>query len=135
MANILSPILIVRLSDLFCGNGPYRDHVAKEFHEEAVQIGLGPLRMQEENPLHVTGRGGERGSVHNSHPRKVIYLRVLSTFWVWLNLTLRFFFKFVLKANNARLSQHDIDPKMTAVFSNFCRKKFPGLTKEISCTY
>ena len=79
MANILSPILIVRLSDLFCGNGLDPDHVAKEFHEEAVQIGLGPLRMQEENPLHVTGRGGERGSVHNAHPRKVIYLRVLTT--------------------------------------------------------
>ena len=72
MANILSPILIVRLSDLFCGNGLDPDHVAKEFHEEAVQIGLGPLRMQEENPLHVTGRGGERGSFHNAHPRKVI---------------------------------------------------------------
>ena len=75
MANILSPILIVRLSDLFCGNGLDPDHVAKEFHEEAVQIGLGPLRMQEENPLHVTGRGGERGSFHNAHPRKVIYLK------------------------------------------------------------
>ncbi len=79
MANTLPPILIVRLSDLFCGNGLDPDHVAKEFHEEAVQIGNGPLRMQEKNPLHVTGGGGKRGSVHNTHPRKVIYLKVLTT--------------------------------------------------------
>ena len=37
---------------------------------------------------------------------------------------------------DARLSQHYISPKMICCnFSNFCRKKFPGLTKEISCTY
>ena len=32
---------------------------------------------------------------------------------------------------DARLSQHYISPKMTCCnFSNFCRKKFPGLTKK-----
>ena len=36
----------------------------------------------------------------------------------------------------ARLSQHYIGPKMTFCHSlNLCRKKFPSLTKEISCTY
>ena len=40
------------------------------------------------------------------------------------------------RSPNARLSQHYIGPKMTFWhFSNFYRKKFPGLTKEISCTY
>ena len=37
---------------------------------------------------------------------------------------------------NESLSQHYIGPKMTFWhFSNFCRKKFPGLIKGISCTY
>ena len=32
---------------------------------------------------------------------------------------------------DAKLSQHYISPKMTCCnFSNFCRKKFPGLTKK-----
>jgi hypothetical protein len=36
----------------------------------------------------------------------------------------------------ARLSQHYIDPKMTfRHFSNFCRKNFADLIKEISCTH
>ena len=40
------------------------------------------------------------------------------------------------RSPDARLSQHYIGPKMTFQhFSNFCRKKFPGLKKEISCTY
>jgi hypothetical protein len=37
---------------------------------------------------------------------------------------------------DARLSQYYISPKMICCnFSNFRRKKFPGFTKEISCTY
>ena len=40
------------------------------------------------------------------------------------------------RSPEARLSQHYIGPKMTFWhFSNFCRKKFPGLIKGISCTY
>jgi hypothetical protein len=40
------------------------------------------------------------------------------------------------KCLEVRPSEHYIGPKMTfSHFSNFCRKKFPGLTKEISCTY
>ena len=40
------------------------------------------------------------------------------------------------RSPEARLSQHYIGPKMTFQhFSNFCRKKFPGLIKGISCTY
>ena len=89
MANTLSPILIVRLSDLFCDNGLDPDHVAKEFHEEAVQIGNGPHRMQEKNPLHVTGRGGKRGSLHNTHPRKVLYFRVLIYVFFFREMTLQ----------------------------------------------
>ena len=39
------------------------------------------------------------------------------------------------RSPSTRLSQHCIGPKMTfGHFSNFSRKKFPGLTKEISCT-
>ena len=40
------------------------------------------------------------------------------------------------RSPEARLSQHYIGPKMTFWhFSNFCRKKFPGLIKGISCPY
>ena len=40
------------------------------------------------------------------------------------------------RSAEARLSQHYIGPKMTFQhFSNFCRKKFLGLIKGISCTY
>ena len=40
------------------------------------------------------------------------------------------------RSPKARLSQHYIGPKMTFQhFSNFCRKKFPGLIKGISCPY
>ena len=36
------------------------------------------------------------------------------------------------RSREARLSQHYIGPKMTFQhFSNFCRKKFPGLTKRL----
>ena len=36
------------------------------------------------------------------------------------------------RSPEARLSQHYIGPKMTFQhFSNFCRKKFPGLTKRL----
>ena len=36
------------------------------------------------------------------------------------------------RSPDARLSQHYIGPKMTfRHFSNFCRKKFPGLTKRL----
>ena len=50
--------------------------------------------------------------------------------------TLRLFSRRGPRSPDARLSQHYSDPKMTFQhFSNFYRKKFPGLTKEISCTY
>ena len=40
------------------------------------------------------------------------------------------------RSPEARLSQHYIGPKMTHWnFSNFCRKKIPGLIKDIFCTY
>ena len=40
------------------------------------------------------------------------------------------------RSPEARLSQHYIGPKMTFQhFSNFCKKKFLGLIKGISCTY
>ena len=40
------------------------------------------------------------------------------------------------RSPDARLFQHYIGPKMLLQhFPNFCRKKFPGLTKEISGTY
>ena len=40
------------------------------------------------------------------------------------------------RSPEARLSQHYIGPKMTFQhFSNFCRKNFLDLIKEISCTY
>ena len=40
------------------------------------------------------------------------------------------------KSQKVRLYQYYIGPKMTfRHFSNFCRKRFPGLKKEISCTY
>ena len=49
---------------------------------------------------------------------------------------LRFLSRRGPRSLDMRLSQHYIGPKMTFWhFPNFCRKKFPGLKKEIFCTY
>ena len=49
---------------------------------------------------------------------------------------LRFLSRRGPRSLDMRLSQHYIGPKMTfRHFPNFCRKKFPGLKKEIFCTY
>ena len=49
---------------------------------------------------------------------------------------LRFLSRRGPRSLDMRLSQHYIGPKMTfRHFPNFCRKKFPGLTKEFFCTY
>ena len=72
----------------------------------------------------------------NQSPRKQKMLSWKS-FWNKTTLKPRYFWAGgAPRCLDVRLSQHYISPKMICCnFSNFCRKKFPGLTKEISCNY